>query len=72
MHEISTIHKEHLLYSLLMSQVSELLRMKGITEAKCVKLQNPEIIKQTILIYFLHFRFTFAFNFWMMCYSGLS
>lgn len=55
-----------------MSQVSELLRMKGITEAKCVKLQNPEIIKQTILIYFLHFRFTFAFNFWMMCYSGLS
>lgn len=44
MHEISKTHKEHLLYSLLVSQFSEPLRMKGITEAKCYK-KSYKILK---------------------------
>lgn len=46
MHEIGTTHKEHLLYSLLLSQLSQPLRMKWITEAKRAELENPEISKK--------------------------
>lgn len=45
-HEIGTTHEEHLLCSLLLSQLSEPSRMKWITEAKWVELQSPEISKK--------------------------
>jgi len=46
MYEIGTTHEEHLLHSLLLSQLTESLRIKQITEAKRVELENPEISKK--------------------------